>query len=234
MSFNNRSIEERAADRQASRELVRQPIDLFPHELSARLHGRSLRRGGIYEVLGKYSFAALAEQYSINHQSSGHVYGGLRIGVWKMARWLAAAPEAYNDFSLERGDLAATEGLRQDLKSKPSQQNILSFMRLTLESELDTQRGLGLDTLEPATRLRDFRFVETDGEIGYVVDPMRLSKLTTPMKFGRATELPEQQQQCPGQGLALGRIWPAMVDLATDTPEVFPAHLSELQPGLAA
>ncbi len=110
------------------------------------------------------------------------------------------------------------EQLRATLKR--STKTVQRFQAIPdYQQTVETELGL-LEYDSGRFSLPGFRFEETGQGLSFAVDDERFSELTETLEY--RDELPRHLQRCPAKKV-MERCWPAMVDLATDTPELF-AH----------
>lgn len=189
---------------------------LEPGQLRRRIENSRRTRQDTYWQLGRYAFDVFNKQP--RPVLSNRVERAGLAGFDVAARLLSFAPDAYRDYCQQDGIAPSLGQIRDSLKRSgetPKQFQALPDPGQTVEQAFGLlDYGSGFDS-------PDFRFEETGEGLLYVADEDKFSKRAEKLEY--SGDLPKQWQGCLAIKLVGQQCWPAMVDLAVDTPEAF-AH----------
>jgi hypothetical protein len=208
-------------------------LSLESQDLSKRLEAVSTRgySSDVNDPGVKYyefsGFVRRGLRVAYEHELGGHADSLLRTaepGIKFISTLLSIVPGRYQEYCQALGSEPRLKGeLNPALKR--SDLTLRKFIDLPDTSSTRIEEWLGFRNGDSynTRRAEDFRFEDHAGELFFVVDDETFTAKTAPLTY--EPELPEHWQRCPARRLILERIWPAMIDLATETPEFFARDL---------
>ena len=226
MASPPRTVAERTADLAVLENMAQEPLDVHPDELSELLRAGETIPGtvGVYRAFERYVIDKLYEQHGINEDQHERIFRIGRTGIQIGRRILASSIEDYAALHSPKSEVGDLEPLRGALHRSGT---LAKLLHLPNETANEAEAALGIFKDGSPLRTGKFEFVETSKGLVYRdIDGIVRDIATKPFY---PTNIPKNMQRCPGRKVVIQQIWPAMVDLAVDTPEVFPAHLEVLQ-----
>ncbi len=155
-----------------------------------------------------------------------HIEGSSRSGFDILTELLSIAPNEYLQYCEERHAVPYLKEINNALKR--SQETPRRLMGMPSYTNSEAEAGFGLRTGFGPAQYTPLRFEPTGIGPLFIIDDDIFASYSKPRYD---TGLPEYLQRCPAMRVVLERVWPAMVDLATDTPEIFAHDLDMLDTG---
>jgi hypothetical protein len=225
MPLPERTLEQAREDLISCNRLAKGELNLSAARFSAEIgqEGGELTLEETYNWLGHFGLEALKAASNDAVSLTGRSEKAARSGLAVLARMLSLAPDAYTAYRQERGEPITVDAMGQALKNSAE----------TPRRFMDVPNSVNKE-LEAAYNLRDyrsgfgsdyFRFEDTHRGPLFVADDTHFAQNYLPAENVGTDSLPDYWQRCPAKRLVTERIWPAMIDLAVQTPEVFPRHL---------
>ncbi len=172
-------------------------------------------RNAVYQELGYFARRAFLEQFGPLPQ---HVEGASYSGFDVPARLLALAPAAWLDYCMVTEEATDSDALGRSLKN--SADTLARFLNLPNETNRAAELRFGLRK-DDSVVSELFHFETTWQDPLFIADDETYREFRSHPHPIYNPERPRNQQVCPATKLVLRRIWPAMVDLAVATPQVF-------------
>jgi hypothetical protein len=217
-----RTLPERRQDLISCNQLAKEDLAFDAQALSRHLREVKPSLAKTYVELGSFCLESFTADLG---RDKKRLVGAGTSGFGTLSRFLAMAPALYRNYLEDTAGQADVEELRGSLKN--SGETVKQFMELPYRANNDVEAEFALRTEEPTADPLFFEFQDTTEGLQLFADQKHFASYTRDKQYTR--NLPEHWQRCPARRLVMDQIWPAMVDLATDTPEVFPKHLAELQ-----
>ncbi len=173
-----------------------------------------------YEKLGDFAKTELFRTRET--ELPYHVRNASELGFTVLARLLSLAPSAYKQYCRRQGIPRDLDHLGTALKDDT--ETLRKFMWLPIDSSRPAEYAFGLRHYRGGFRARRFGFEE--GERGLPVlraNDRRFAKHSADPQY--RDHLPTHWQRCLAARLVVETIWPGMVDLAAQAPEVFARDL---------
>lgn len=206
---------ERQEDQIACRQIAKAGFTFESSKLQQRIAQSGRTRAEAYWHLGRYTFDALIQQHGAKFTDRMKESGV--VGPDVSAKLLSLTPDTYREHCEEQGMAISLEQLRESLKR--SMETPRRFQNIP-DPKQTVEKKFGLLDYDGRFKLPGFRFEETEEGLVFAVDDGLFTEYASDLEYD--PELPPHWQKCPADTL-MERCWPAMVDLAADTPELF-AH----------
>lgn len=219
--------EKRRADLLACNRRAKFPVVFDAHALSHRIAEETsvYQNHTKYQIFGFYALDTFVKNTDYaSAPLTNNIESTAGSGFDDLARMLSFAPITYAAYCKRRDINPSLVELGDALQA--SSDTAAKF--LTLPSATDARANAAFNLRNGRDRLRDTRFVfeETDDGPRYKPDPTIFATVTANLDNDYDISAPRHWQRCPARRLVTERIWPAMVQLAIDTPELFPHDLA--------
>ncbi len=206
---------------------AKRPLSLDVEEFTASLpRFRSIlpfRRRRIYRGLGRFVGARFTQQ--AERKLTPEELKANWVGTAVMARMLSYAPFTYLRYCQEADEGPELDRISEALKANEDLPQLLSLPLRNVEA---LEENAALKSYMAGFKTITLGFAEQDdGSIAFSIDEELMKSYTgNPIyQYQPEHKLRPYLQRCPARRLVTERIWPAMVDLAVQTPEVFPRDL---------
>lgn len=217
---NSQFLAKRKQSLQLFNKMAKTEIKFDPETLSEHLAGGDLtNRGNVYMELGNFAQKSFFDSLDASQQQkySGSIISGFTV----LTRLIGIAPNSYIDYCSEREKTPSLDELSTSLKA--SQETPARLMSMPNNINRDVEYGLGLRSMSSIDYGSPFHFEETYRGPIFIPNDGYYSRIYHQALRENVpdTSLPTHWQRCPARRLVLKNIWPAMIDLASETPEVF-------------
>ena len=218
--YRNQFLDRRRRELRLCTKLGKEAVAFDPEALDKRLRFSRIFTDK-YDTMGRYARQAFIKPLA---------YDDWRIlaspsqgGFMALARILGTVPDSAEDYT-KTGSQPDSDNLRAALKD--STDTVGKLTQLPSRSNQEAEVGLGLAVPRNLRAANHFKFEDTELGLRFLLDEDIYKDRTTPLLGSGPLEV--RRQRCPAHQLIINHIWPAMVDLAFDTPRLFPKDLKSV------
>lgn len=200
------------------------PLVLDPDVLSEKIKAEPSKNR--YRVLGAYAETVLLDRHAL---STDRIKGASEAGFDILTKLLAISPHAYARFCRQQARPLSRTELSESLhRSDETPGRIMDLPGLTANT-VEVTLGLTYpieDADQVAATGRYFRFEPAAEGPLFTFDENEFVQASSNPRYHAG--IPERWQRCLARRLVTEQIWPAMIDVATETPEIFARDLEML------